>query len=123
MEAKQPISSSVSSIFVHVEDMERAVNWYSRLLGVNISYQLSDHVVPIRLSNILLLLDSHRAKTFQPTEQPLFSFSTYDIDETLLFLDEIEVEVIGDIERFPDISFATIKDSEGNVLMVVQEHE
>ncbi|QDP39392.1 VOC family protein [Radiobacillus deserti] len=118
---KNPIHSTVGSIFIHVKDMERAVRWYSKLLGINISHPSSNKVIPVTLDNLVLLLDAHRAETFEASIQPLFSLTTKDIDKTIEFLKEMNVEVVGEVERFPDISFVTIKDSEGNSLLVVQE--
>lgn len=121
MDTKQNIARLVGSIFLHVKDMERAVQWYGKLLGMPVSPGPYEKVYSIDLSNLTLLLDAHRADHFIPSELPLFSFPTDDIDKTYKSLIYNGIEIIGNIERFPDISFLTIKDSEGNLIMVVQE--
>lgn len=121
METKHNVTPIVGSIFVHVKDMNRAVNWYAKLLNISVPPGPYDKVFSIELSNLILLLDAHRSDHFQPSELPLFSFSTKNIDKTYEFLTSNNVDILGDIERFPDISFLTIKDSEGNLIMFVQE--
>ncbi|WP_336771979.1 VOC family protein [Paenibacillus sp. MMO-58] len=116
-----PVKASIGSIFIHVRNMERAANWYAALLGIELIDPSFDSVFPLKVDNAFLILDANRADSFQPSELPLFSFPTDDIEETVAFLDDLQVELVGQPERFPDISFVTVKDSEGNRLMFVQE--
>jgi Predicted enzyme related to lactoylglutathione lyase len=118
---QNPIQKKVASVFVHVNDMERSVKWYSRLLGVPIRSGPYEKMYTIELENVYLLLDNHRGEPFTPAEQALFTFATDDIDKTLEYLISNEVQVIGEIERFTDISFITIKDLDGNKFIIVQE--
>ncbi|MCJ8008653.1 VOC family protein [Lederbergia wuyishanensis] len=121
METKKNIAPYIGSVFVHVKDMNRAFNWYAKFLGVSVPPGPYDKVFSLQLSNLTLLLDAHRSDHFQPSEHPLFTFSTDDIDKTYNFLKNNNIVIIGEIERFPDISFVTIIDSEGNQIMIVQE--
>ena len=118
---QNPIQTKVASVFVHVNDMEKAVEWYSRLLGVPSRSGPYEKMYTIELENLYLLLDNHRSGSFTPAEHALFTLATNDIDKTYEFLQSIEVQVIGEIERFSDISFVTIKDLDGNKFIIVQE--
>ncbi|GIP29371.1 hypothetical protein J23TS9_45010 [Paenibacillus sp. J23TS9] len=119
---RNPIEPMIGSIFIQVHDMKRAAYWYAKLLGDSVVLEPEEKIYSMKLDNLILLLDSHRSETFQPSEHPLFSFSTDDIEKSYEFLINNNVEIFGDIERFPDISFLTIRDSEGNLIMVVQEN-
>ncbi|MBS4219957.1 hypothetical protein KHA96_16720 [Bacillus sp. FJAT-49711] len=121
MENTYNITPIVGSIFIHVKDMNRAVNWYAKLLGLSVPPGPYDRVFSIKLNNLILLLDANRSDHFQPSKLPLFSFPAENIDKTYEFLTNNNIDIQGDIERFPDISFLTIKDSEGNLIMIVQE--
>lgn len=122
METNQnPIHPKVGSIFIHVHDMNRAVHWYAKVLGVSVDTELDGMIHSMPLDNLVLLFDAHHSATFQPSSHPIFSFPTQDIDKTYELLKGINVEFVGEIERFPDISFGTIRDSEGNLIMIVEE--
>lgn len=116
-----PIQKRIASVFIHVNDMEKAVEWYARLLGVPFRSGPYEEMYSIQLDNLLILLDSHRSGRFTPAEQAIFALPTDDIDQTYEYLKSIDVTIIGEIERFPDISFVTIQDPDGNLMMIVQE--
>ncbi|WP_349772362.1 VOC family protein [Lederbergia citrisecunda] len=108
-------------MFVHVKDIDRAVNWYAKLFGVSVPPGPYDKVFSMQLNNLTLLLDAHRSDHFQPSELPLFTVSTEDVDQTYEYLNNNNIVIVGEIERFPDVSFVTLLDSEGNQIMIVQE--
>lgn len=116
-----PIQKKVASVFIHVNDMEKAVAWYSRLLDIPFGSGPYNKIYSIQLENLLILLDSHRSGQFTPAGQALFSIPTDDIDQTYEYLKSMNVKIIGELERFPDISFVTIQDPDGNMLMIVEE--
>ncbi|GAB6988757.1 VOC family protein [Paenibacillus pini] len=119
--SKFNLNTRVASIFIHVQDMDRAVHWYAELFGVPITTQSFEKIYSMKFDNLILLFDAHGSDTFHPSERPLFDIPTDNIDQVVTLLNEKNIDIIGEVERFEDISFLTIKDSEGNLFMVVQE--
>ena len=109
----------VGSIFIHVSDMKRAVEWYSRVfdLPYNEDYmegRLST-VYTLHFEGTEILLDSNNGAA--PAPQPLMFFKTDDIRQTLQFLKESEIVIHNEILEDHIVIF---EDPDGNRLMAIQ---
>ena len=113
------LEKRVGSIFIHVSDMKRAVEWYSRVfdLPYNEDYmegRLST-VYTLHFEGTEILLDSNNGAA--PAPQPLMFFKTDDIRQTLQFLKESEIVIHNEILENHIVIF---EDPDGNRLMAIQ---
>jgi predicted enzyme related to lactoylglutathione lyase len=113
------LEKRVGSIFIHVSDMKRAVDWYSRVfdLPYNEDYmegRLST-VYALHFEGTEILLDSNNGAA--PAPQPLMFFKTDDIRQTLQFLKESEIVIHNEILENHIVIF---EDPDGNRLMAIQ---
>ena len=113
------LEKRVGSIFIHVSDMKRAVEWYSRVFDL----PYNDDYMEGRLSTIYnlpfegteILLDSNHGAA--PAPQPLMFFKTDDIRHTLQFLKESGITIH---EEMLENNIVIIEDPDGNRLMAIQ---
>jgi uncharacterized protein len=120
-----PIANRIDTIFVHVTDLERSIQWYSKLLGIVVSE--GEHSGPIFTFDMGqgrpgLTLDNHcfdEVYEFIPSNQPLFNLSATDIDKAYEFVkNELGAEIVAEIETFPDLSYFNFRDPDGNIIMI-----
>jgi predicted enzyme related to lactoylglutathione lyase len=117
--AASRLEKRVGSIFIHVSDMKRAVEWYSRVfeLPYNNDYiegRLST-VYTLQFEGTEILLDSNHGAA--PTPQPMMFFKTDDIRHTLQFLKESGVVIHNEVLENNIVIF---EDPDGNRLMAIQ---
>lgn len=113
------LEKRVGSIFIHVSDMKRAVEWYSRVFD----FPYNEDYMEGRLSTVYtlhfegteILLDSNNGAA--PAPQPLMFFKTDDIRQTLQFLKESEIVIHNEILENHIVIF---EDPDGNRLMAIQ---
>jgi predicted enzyme related to lactoylglutathione lyase len=120
---KSPIVNQINTVFVHVSNLKESVRWYSELLGQEFDLgQVADPVYNIEINHFTgLTLDAGPAgktKQVKPLDYPLFNFHTEDIDEAFSFVKEMGCEVSDGIVRFGDFSYFTVRDPDGNVVMI-----
>ncbi|MFD2613166.1 VOC family protein [Paenibacillus gansuensis] len=113
------LEKRVGSIFIHVSDMKRAVDWYCRVfdLPYNEDYiegRLST-VYTLHFEGTEILLDSNNGAA--PAPQPLMFFKTDDIRQTLQFLKESEIVIHN--EKLEN-NIVIFEDPDGNRLMAIQ---
>jgi catechol 2,3-dioxygenase-like lactoylglutathione lyase family enzyme len=120
---KSPIQSKVNTIFIHVSDLERSVEWYCNLLGQ--VYDMSSVKRPVYNlqvnQQVGITLDAgpaNRSKRLGGLDYPLFNFHTNDIDEAYDYIKQLNYDINSEIIRFNDLSFFTVRDPDGNVMMV-----
>lgn len=117
-----PIKSRVKALFVHVNDLEKSIAYYSKVLGQPIRPEKHFGVLYMfdLQDGLQLILDSN---VNNPKEElrPSAMFDTDDIEAADKYLRENGVEVISEIQRFPDVCFFHFRDPDGNVSMVCQE--
>ena len=119
----RPIENRIGQVFVPVSDMQRAITWYSRILGLPIdrtSHGGTIYDVPMQ-GETRLALDA----TKQPitnSSQPLCFFWTADIRAARDFLRANDVELLDEIQDIGSVSFLTFKDPDNNLLMVCQRN-
>lgn len=121
------IDAHVDAVIVWVRDMDRAVERYSRLMGLEVREQdrpLS-HLHIFRLANgTNLMLDSNGMDAIPVHEKGpvLFKLTTQDIDAAYDHAVQLGFQVVYGIMRLNKVSFFNIRDEDGNILTVSQEH-
>ncbi|RLQ92299.1 VOC family protein [Falsibacillus albus] len=120
---KSPIINQMNTVFVHVSNLKESVRWYSNLLGQDHDLaSVKDPVYNIQINHHTgLTLDAGpEGIVKQPTahDQPLFNFHTADIEEAYAYTKELGYHIHSNIVRYDDFSFFTIKDPDGNVIMI-----
>lgn len=120
------IDPHIQSVFVWVRDLDRAAYRYSKLMGLEVREQdRYDHLHVFQLDDgTALILDSNGMKDVRVAENGpvLFKLNTYHIDQAAKEAQEIGFEVIYGIQRLPNVSYFNIRDEDGNVVMICQEH-
>ncbi|EFH86582.1 VOC family protein [Ktedonobacter racemifer] len=122
---KSPIQNRVTSVFVHVTDMQRSSKWYNELLGVSQSsttHEGTIYDVPMdRQHSPFLTLDANVTLTQPDGRPPLLMLETADIEAAHDFLVARDIELVSDIEDIGSMYFLAFKDPDGNVLLVSQK--
>lgn len=120
---KSPIHNTVNTMFVPVSDLKTSVKWYCELLGQE--YNPSEVSEPVYNMNIDhytgVLLDAGtpgETQKVNPSAHPLFNFHTDDIDAAYHYVNDLGYTITSTITRFEDLSFFTIKDPDGNIIMI-----
>jgi catechol 2,3-dioxygenase-like lactoylglutathione lyase family enzyme len=120
---KSPIKNQMNTVFVHVSDLLTSVEWYCRLLGQ--TYVAEEVIEPIYKMNINhytgLLLDAGprgEKKQVYPSKHPTFNFHTDEIENAYSFVKELGYHADSPIERYDDLAFFTVKDPDGNIIMI-----
>lgn len=120
---KSPITNKINTIFVHVSDLKRSVKWYAQLLGQH--YDLSTVERPVYNIKIAdhtgLTLDAgskDHAKKQSSHKYPLFNFHTDSIEDSYDYVKGLAYSIESDIVTFDDFSFFTVRDPDGNVIMI-----
>lgn len=126
---KSPLLNQVNSIFIHVTDMPKAVEWYSKLLGWVQQYKGSSEdrtVFGIKMGNgITLLLDSMRRDRPHPSNNALFYFNAPDMKEAYDFIRSLGIEPFDDDDNpvteediLKDPFHISIRDPFDNVIII-----
>ncbi|MBB6671056.1 VOC family protein [Cohnella nanjingensis] len=116
----------IDSVIVWVRDLDAAVARYSQLLGIEVREQdRYGHLHLFRLDNgTHLMLDSNGMAEVPIPERggPLFKVSAVDIDKAKDEAVRLGFEVVYGIARLPSVSFFNIRDADGNLITVSQDH-
>lgn len=121
-DTESPILNRFAGIFLNVTDMNRAIRFHSDVLGVpyrevGSGPEDSIYVIPVS-SGAGLLLDDNRFRQGDDYET-LFMLKTNDVDAAKAYLESKGVPAFTDIERpAPELQFFTVKDPDGNVIMI-----
>jgi len=118
-----PIKNQINTIFVHVKDLEKSVEWYSRLLHQE--YNPSDISRPVYNMSINhftgLTLDAGpegEIKEIVASPYPLFNFHTDHIEDAYTYVKNHKYEIASDIVQFDDFAYFTVKDPDQHVIMI-----
>ncbi|HEU4963967.1 MAG TPA: VOC family protein [Bacilli bacterium] len=118
-----PIRKKVKALFVHTDDLQRSVEWHAKVLGFVLppEQKVEGPVFMVNLEdNFSLILDSN---VNNPKEElrPAAMFDTHDIEAAYQFLQEQGVEILSEIQKYPDVCFFHFRDPDGHVSMVCEE--
>jgi predicted lactoylglutathione lyase len=106
-----PFVGGVPAVFVHVKDLEKSVEWYSRLLGKEVPEKIRDDIHIFSLDNgaNIFLVKTDQPK---PSEQVLCSLPAPDLDKAKAFFEATGI-------KYEEVSEETMhfQDLDGNVLM------
>jgi len=113
------LEKRVGSIFIHVSDMKRAVEWYSRVFDLSFNEDYMEGrlstIYTLHFEGTEILLDSNNGAT--PCPQPLMFFKTDDIQKTHQFLKKNGIVIHNEVLENNIIIF---EDPDGNRLMAIQ---
>lgn len=118
-QAESRLEKRIGSVFIHVSDMKRAVEWYSHVFDL----PFNDDYLEGRLSTVYvlqfegteILLDSNHGAA--PGPEPMMFFKTDDIRKTLRFFRENAIKIHNEaLEN----NIVVIEDPDGNRLMAIQ---
>lgn len=120
---KSPIANRVDTIFIHVTDLVQSVNWYGKLLGLEVKGEIQGPIYTFDMGagRPGITLDNHcfdDTYEFVPQNQPLFNLSTADIIAAFDFIKTLGAQEVTDIQTYPDLSEFTFKDPDGNMIMI-----
>ena len=116
-----PIECRVGQVFIPVNDMPKAIAWYSRLFDLDqgeTSHAGLIYDVPVT-GDTCLVLDGHKRVTSHSV-QPICMFPTSDMTAALAHLRHIGAEITSEPQDIGSLTFATFRDPDGNPLMVYQ---
>ncbi len=121
--ASSPITNRIGAVFLHVSDMDRAVKWYSELLGLPeqpTSHEGTIYSVPVDGGSDLLLDSNMKDRTSHHNKTQFF-FETNNLNESYEYVKGKGIEIVTEIEVHDQISFFTFRDPDGNVLMICED--
>ncbi|WP_172840458.1 GNAT family N-acetyltransferase [Virgibacillus phasianinus] len=118
-----PIKNQINTIFVHVTDLAKSVEWYTKLLGQGYTgTEVSDPVYNLKINDHTgLTVDAGlkgEVKTIIPSPYPLFNFHTADINTSYEFVENTGFQIDSDIVEFDDFAFFTVKDPDNHIIMI-----
>jgi len=123
-----PVENRIASVFVHVTDLRKSAEWYSRLLELPIREERLNGgpVYWFDFQGTHLILDSNSANRQNPDwheeMKPRLMFPVRDIDEAFIYLKE-KAEPLFEPERHGTMAYFNFRDPEGNVLMACWSNE
>lgn len=119
---ESPILNKIASIFINVSDMNRAIQFHSGVLGLPYHEVGPDEsIYGLNMqSGSGILLDDNRFRQGDDYNT-LFMFITRDVDASKSYLEANGVQVFTDIEKHGSMAFFTVKDPDGNVVMICSE--
>lgn len=117
-----PIKNRIGGTFMPVRDIERARDWYCKILGISETPEImGGHLCTLPMQGAGLILDlmpmwGGKDPSGPPTYQtPAFMFATDDIEGSYQFMKDYGVELVTGIENGHWFAF---RDPDGNLLMV-----
>ena len=117
-----PLENRVASVFIHVTELRRAAEWYSRLLGLPVLEERLNGgpVYWFDLGDTGLVLDSdvhHRNNpSWSESAMPRIMFRARDIDEAYAYVKE-RATPFSEPERHGTMAYFNFADPEGNAQM------
>ncbi len=116
-----PIENRIGAVFVPVSNIQSAIEWYSSLLGTPVTEVTHEgRIYDMPMQGAGLILDGH--KPVVNSSQPLCFLWTKDIHAAHAFLLEKDIEVVGQIQNIGSVLTLTLKDPDGNLLMICQHN-
>ncbi|MGE5633367.1 MAG: VOC family protein [Caulobacteraceae bacterium] len=114
----------IDTIFIKVRDMDKAVEWYTKTLGLKLKWRNDEGgyaAIEIGGAPITFVLDKDN-ENFRPYEESPFIIYVRDIEEARNSLTAQNVQA-GPIETLYDSKWFWFKDPDGNVARVCHYKE
>ncbi|MDQ0272806.1 VOC family protein [Cytobacillus purgationiresistens] len=121
---RSPVKNKIGGVFIPVKNIEKAREWYSKMLGLEGGEVYFGHLFAAEMKGSAgLILDTmpkwrdHQGAV--PAYQtPAIQFVTDDLEASYQFMKDNEVQLVTEIE---DDFYFVFKDPDGNMLMVCRE--
>ncbi|MTH55051.1 VOC family protein [Bacillus mangrovi] len=112
------ISNQIGTVFIPVQNIEKARDWYCRLLNVKADGEIQfGHLYILPMKGPGIVLDSKIYSPEHTFKTPAFHFNTDDVEAAFFYVKNLEIELVTGIEHG---HYFTFKDPDGNHLMVCQ---
>ncbi|SEQ32596.1 VOC family protein [Piscibacillus halophilus] len=120
---KSPIKNKVNVVFIPVNDVVKAQEWYSEVLGLDEGEFHQGHLFVAKTEGTGVILDSMPAWRNEEghlprLNAPVIQFGTDDIHASYQFMKEKGIELVTDVQFD---QFFVFKDLDGNLLMVCRD--
>ncbi|MGE8207040.1 VOC family protein [Heyndrickxia sp. NPDC080065] len=121
---KTPIKNRIGGVFVPVRNLEKAKEWYSKILGLEGGEIFFGHLYTAPMEGTAgLVLDTmpkwrNENGNISTYQVPSIQFVTNDIHASYEFMKVNDVELVTDIQ---DNFYFVFKDPDGNLLMICEE--
>jgi predicted transcriptional regulator YdeE len=116
------IESKRPGVTHYVKDLSQAAAWYRDMLGLEIGPHDYGSFVEMHLQGQYMFHLSPASNQMVPHSEPVFGFSSSDIEQSYSFMKSSGVEV-GPMHWYPDYSSFTFQDLDGNAVAVTQNFE
>jgi glyoxylase I family protein len=121
------IVDKISGIFIPITNMERSLEWYTRVLGLEV-VEKSDMCTGLAFPGEATILNLWKVENAQPTtfdtgqgyQICYYNFESFDINYSYTKLQEQGVEVLP-IQDEGSIKFFDAVDPDGNLFSIVEE--
>jgi predicted enzyme related to lactoylglutathione lyase len=113
---KSAMNTKISALFIRVLDMNRATDFYVKILGFKIKFK-SESYTELETKNIIIALEK---RTQINAVRPTFTITSKDIEKDIAFLKEHCVKFWKGISREDYGAVSAFFDSEGNIIELVQ---
>ncbi|MEK4628162.1 VOC family protein [Solibacillus sp. FSL R7-0682] len=118
------MKTSICVISIYVPDISKAIDFYTNVLGFEISKHYGPKIVSLLHGDLPIVLEENdKTSTNSEGQSPgiVLGLQTENIEETVAFLKDANVEFIIDVPTScPPGKFIRIKDPFGNVLEYLQ---
>lgn len=118
-----PIRNQINTVFIHVKNLEKSVEWYCRLLDQEYEpSEIKSPVYNLKINHFTgLTLDAGpegEIKEVEASPYPLLNFHTDHIHAAYAYVEELNYEIASEIVQFDDFAFFTVLDPDKNKVMV-----
>lgn len=120
---RNKVEPKVHAVFIHVRDLKKSAQWYSRLLGLPFDASKVESPVynlPVE-GDTYVTLDDHQFDpefTIHPFKNPAFNFYSKDLLTTLSWVKEEDIPITRRLETVEGFGWFQISDPDGNVVMI-----
>ncbi|WP_045521179.1 VOC family protein [Neobacillus niacini] len=121
---RTPIKKRIGGVFVPVRNLEKAKEWYRKILGLEGGEEYFGHIFVAPMEGTAgLVLDAmpkwrNEDGDISTYQVPSIQFLTDDIQASYQFMKENNVELVTEIQ---DNFYFVFKDPDGNLLMICKE--
>jgi len=121
---RTPIKNRIGGVFIPVRNLEKAKEWYRKILGLERGEEYFDHIFVAPMEGTAgLILDAmpkwrKEDGDISTYQVPSIQFLTDNIQAAYQFMKENDVELVTEIQ---DDFYFVFKDPDGNLLMICKE--